>query len=177
MSKKCRFRGCFDRNMVNVPKHCRNLHHTTFIIFIGHWRGNCVRKGLSYWHAKSCDCLLTHWLPMKSVLILIETIRRYQFRCNYFLLHFLNLAQILNVLNENMALIAFVFPKLRTPKTWLDNCLKSPVSEDPSTTKMVNVPKHCSNLHHVTFIRFIDYYQVNWVGKSLCYWHAKSCDC
>ena len=47
---------------------------------------------------------------------------------------------------------AFSFPKLQTLKTWLDKCLKSPFSEDPSTSNMVNVPKHCSNLHHITFI-------------------------
>ena len=27
-------------------------------------------------------------------------------------------------------------------KTWLDKCLKSPVSEDPLTSNMVNGPKH-----------------------------------
>ena len=32
------------------------------------------------------------------------------------------------------------------PKTWLDQCLKSPVSDDPSKSNMVNAPKHCSNL-------------------------------
>ena len=42
-----------------------------------------------------------------------------------------------------MTLTAFVFPKLRTLKTWLDNCLKSPVLEDPSRRNMVNMPKHC----------------------------------
>ena len=31
-------------------------------------------------------------------------------------------------------------------KTWLDQCLKSPVSEDPTKSNMVNAPKHCSNL-------------------------------
>ena len=31
------------------------------------------------------------------------------------------------------------------PKTWLDQCLKSPVSEDPTKTNMENAPKHCSN--------------------------------
>ena len=35
-----------------------------------------------------------------------------------------------------------VCPKLRTPKMWLDKCLKSPVLEDPSTRKVINVPKH-----------------------------------
>ena len=32
------------------------------------------------------------------------------------------------------------------PKTCLDQCLKSPVSEDPTKSNMVNAPKHCSNL-------------------------------
>ena len=32
------------------------------------------------------------------------------------------------------------------PKTWLHQCLKSPVSEDPTKSNMVNAPKHCSNL-------------------------------
>ena len=28
-------------------------------------------------------------------------------------------------------------------KTWLDKCLKSDISEDSSTTNIVNMPKHC----------------------------------
>ena len=68
-----------------------------------------------------------------------------------------------------MTLIDFVFPKLRTLKTCSDKCLKNLVSEDPSTSNMVNGPKHCSNLHHITFIIIIDHCQVNWVGKSLSY--------
>ena len=32
------------------------------------------------------------------------------------------------------------------PKTLLDQSLKSPVSEDPTKSNMVNAPKHCSNL-------------------------------
>ena len=71
----------------------------------------------------------------------------------------------------------FVFPKLRTPKTWSDKCLKSPVSQDPSTSNMENVPKDCWNMDDSTFIKFIYHCQVNWVGKSLSYWHAKSWYC
>ena len=40
-------------------------------------------------------------------------------------------------------------------KTWLDKCLKSPVSEDPSTSNMVNGPKQCWNLNDTTFTIFI----------------------
>ena len=64
-----------------------------------------------------------------------------------------------------MNLIAFVFPNLRTPKTWLDKCLKRTVSEDPSTSSMVKVPNHFWNLRHSNFIILIDHCQVNWVGK------------
>ena len=53
-----------------------------------------------------------------------------------FLLHFSKLDQILNTLKKKMTLTGFVFPKLRTLKTWIDKCLKSPVPEDPSTSNM-----------------------------------------
>ena len=83
----------------------------------------------------------------------------------------------MNVLKKKVNLIAFVFPKLRAPKTWLHICLKTPVSEDPSTSKRVNVSKHCRNLHDSTFTIFIDHCRGNWVGKSLPFWHAKSWVC
>ena len=77
---------------------------------------------------------------------------------------------------RKMALTAFVVQILRTLKTWLGKCLKSPITEEPPRTNVVNVPKHCWNLHHSIFIRFTDYCRVMWVGKNLCYWHGKSWD-
>ena len=62
------------RNMVNVATHCRNIHHSTFIIFIDHCQDNWFGKSLCFWHTKSWDWLLTHWHPMKRILFLIETI-------------------------------------------------------------------------------------------------------
>ena len=53
------------------------------------------------------------------------------------------------------------------PKTWLDQCLKSPVSEDPSKRNMVNTPKDCSNLKNSTFTIFIEHWEVNCSTKSL----------
>ena len=41
-------------------------------------------------------------------------------------------------------------------ESMLDHCLKSPVSEDPSTSTMVKWPKHCWNLNDSTFNIFID---------------------
>ena len=48
-----------------------------------------------------------------------------------------------------MTLIDFVFAKLRTPKTWLDKCLQSPVLEHPWRRNMVNGPKHFWNLYQI----------------------------
>ena len=90
-----------------------------------------------------------------------------------FLLHFWNEEKISNNLKQMMTLIDFVFPKLRPLKMWWDKCLKSPVSEDPSTSNMVNMPKRSWNQHHNTFSILIDNCQVNWVRKSLSYWLAK----
>ena len=36
------------------------------------------------------------------------------------------------------------------PKSWLDQCLKCPLSEDPTKSKMVNALKHCSNLKYTS---------------------------
>ena len=44
---------------------------------------------------------------------------------------------------KETTLIDFVIPKVQTPKSRSDKCLKSPVSEDTSTSNMVNVPKDC----------------------------------
>ena len=61
-------------------------------------------------------------------------------------------------------------------KRWLDKCLKSPLSEDPSTSKMGNGPKHCWNVKESTLTTFIDTYEGNYGWKSLSEWYAKSYD-
>ena len=35
------------------------------------------------------------------------------------------------------------FSNYRLQKTWLDNCIKKAISEDPSRSNIVNGPKHC----------------------------------
>ena len=97
------------RNMANGPKHCWNLNSSTFVIFIDHCERNSVVKSLFWWYEKYKDCFLTHWLPMTSILFLIETIYRNIFRCNYlennrnfhnFLFHLGNLDSTLNILKK-----------------------------------------------------------------------------
>ena len=51
------------------------------------------------------------------------------------------------------------------PKTWLDQCLKSPVSEHPSKSNMLNAPKQCSNLKDGPFTIFLDHWEVNCLQK------------
>ena len=59
-------------------------------------------------------------------------------------------------------------------KLWLGKCLKSPVSEDPSTSNIGHGPKHSSNLNESTFTIFIDPCQDNSGWKSLSEWYAES---
>ena len=48
------------------------------------------------------------------------------------------------------------FPNYGLRKRWLDKCLKSDVSEDPSTSNMEDGPKHCSNVQDGAFTIFIN---------------------
>ena len=52
-------------------------------------------------------------------------------------------------------------------KTWLDECLKSFVSEDPLKDNMATGSKHCWNLNNRTFTIFINHCEVICIGKSL----------
>ena len=57
----------------------------------------------------------------------------------------------------------FLTNKLR--KTWLDECLKNTVSQESSTSNLVNGPKHCSKLNGSTFTIFIDPVEKSYVEK------------
>ena len=54
------------------------------------------------------------------------------------------------------------------PKTWLDQCLKSPLSEYLSRSNMANATKHCSYLEDSPFTTLIDQWEVNCPTKTLC---------
>ena len=73
--------------------------------------------------------LLTHWLPMASILFKVVRICNSQFKCNYlknkkvflnFLFHFCNLHQFLRVLKKRMIVIANAFLKLQTVKNLVE---------------------------------------------------------
>ena len=71
-----------------------------------------------------------------------------------YFLHFKNLDQILGILKEKTTLKAYYSRNYNRWRTCLDKCLKGLVSQDLSTTNMVNRPKHSCNLHDSTFIIF-----------------------
>ena len=66
------------------------------------------------------------------------------------------------------------FQNYRLRKMWLHHCLKSPVSESPSKSNMVNCSKHCWNLNGSIFTIFIDHCEGNWAAKIICEWYANS---
>ena len=111
--------------MVKGFKHCCDLDNSTVTIFNDHFGGNWVGKSLFYWDAKPYNCLLKHWLLMRSILFLIEAIQRKQFGCNYLKnkKSFLIFPCIFKIYikfwifsKKKTTVIADSFPKLRTPK-------------------------------------------------------------
>ena len=65
-----------------------------------------------------------------------------------------------------MTVIPDVFPEIPAPKTWLDKCLKSHLSEDPQTENMANRSKRYSNLNNGTFTKFINHCEGSCIEKS-----------
>ena len=113
---------------------------------------------------------------MKCILFLKEAISFNIFRCNYhrnekyflnFFLDFVNLDSVLDIFKKKITVVADVFWTYGLRETWLDKCLKSPLSEHRSSSNMVNGPKHCWNINDRSFIIFIYPCENNLDGKSL----------
>ena len=116
-------------SMINRTKPCLNLEDSTFTKFLDHCEGNSVGKSLSEWYAQSEDCLLIYWLPITSILFLLDTVYSNIFRCNY-------------LRNEKyfltfFSIFEFKIQFLTFSKTWIDKCLESPVSGNPWTSYIV----------------------------------------
>ena len=107
-------RSCFKiSSTVNVfagPKHCWNLHDSSFILLYHHHETNWVGIRFSYSYRKFYDCFLTCWLQIKSIIIIIGRSSLNIFKCNYlnsqkksfnFSLHFCNSNQFSNNLKKD----------------------------------------------------------------------------
>ena len=108
------------------------------------------------------------------------------FRCNYLtnkkffcisFFHFLNLYSILNIFKNKWPWWLMYFWTYGLRKTWLEKCLKSPVSDDPSISNILNGQKHKRNLNNSMFTIFIDPCEDDSGWKRLSEWYAKSYDC
>ena len=68
---------------------------------------------------------------------------------DFFFLYFLNLNSILKIFKNKWPLKLMYFRTYRLRKMWLDTRVKSTVSEDPSTSKMVKEAKYISKLNNI----------------------------
>ena len=59
------------------------------------------------------------------------------------------------------------FPYYGLRKTWLNESLKSPLSQDPWRSNMLRGIKNLGNLNGTTFTILIDHYGRKGVGKTL----------
>ena len=66
-----------------------------------------------------------------------------------------------------MTFIADVFQNYRLRETCLDQCLKSCVSQDPSTDNMANGSEHFCNQNDSTFTKSINHCKDRFIGKTL----------
>ena len=115
-------------NIWERPKCFRNFNESAFITFFLSFSVKLILKMSSLVLGGILGCLLTHWLLMASIVFKVVRTCNSQFKCNYlkndklflkFLFHFLNLHQILNISKEKMIVIANVFPKLQTVKSFV----------------------------------------------------------
>ena len=98
-----------------------------------------------------------------------------QFKCNYlksekpflnFLIHFLNLYKVLNILKEKMIVIANVFPKLQTVKNFVRTFSKKHGFRQHFDSEHVKASKYLQNLHESTFIIFFSSFSGKLIWKT-----------
>ena len=106
LSQKRLFRSSFDSQYVKVSQTLVKPAWEHFHHIFSSSEGKEFEKILPYWNLKSSRCLLTHWLPIKSILFRIARICSSLFKCNYIknqksflniLFNWWNLYQTLNI--------------------------------------------------------------------------------
>ena len=155
ISKKSGFRGYFDKEHGKVDqKMVKSEPHHLYHIYLWLWR-----------HLGWKKFLLLVWKILGMFLKALNAGRKYSLlnRGNLKKPIRMQLSQKQKLISEfafafltpklnfkdfqiKMTMIAEAFPKLWTPKNVVKKCLKSPVSEDPSTSNMVRVTRQCWNL-------------------------------
>ena len=165
ISKNSCFRGSFekwhgkqtDKLLKSEPEHLYHIYRSLWKQFS--WKNSvlviCKILGLfvNPLTADDKDSLLNRSNLLQHVQVQLSQ-KRNIFLTFFF--HFPNLYLILNIFKNRWRSYLMYFWTYSLRKTWLDKCLKSPVSEDPLTSNMVNGQKHCWNVEDSTFAIFID---------------------
>ena len=74
-------------NVLRSPKNPWHLQKSTFILPFHHSESNWVTESYFSSDLRLYDCLLRSWVPTTSILVVIERIYHYQFKCNYLKTH------------------------------------------------------------------------------------------
>ena len=82
--------------------------------------------------------------------------------CFYFFFYFFKSRSHFEQFQKKICFLKLIyFGNYRLRNTCSDKYLKGPISQDPSTTNMLNDPKHCWNLNDSTFIMFIEHCEIS----------------
>ena len=78
---------------------------------------------------------------------------------------------------KKVTFIAYIFPKSQTGRDAVQNCLRSPISEQPIIVNILKVPKHCWNLWDSSFLICFQHSKKTFVQKSCYQSYPKSQGC
>ena len=118
--------------------------------------------------------MVTHWLPITSILSVTGIIYSNQFKCNYLTSKFFFwlcccfselYIKFWTVWGKWLPLELVYFRKYGLIKAWLGKRLKRPISENSFRVNMLRRRKHCWNLHDSTFIIIFHHSERDWVAK------------
>ena len=133
LSKKRRFRTRFDIQHVRSSKILAKSPCERFYLVFSSFSGKLIWKMSPLVSDEILGFLFTYWLPMANIIFRVSRISNSEMKCNYlkeekpfldFLLHFLNLHQILNTLKEKMIVVANVFSKLQNVNIFVGKLCK-----------------------------------------------------
>ena len=158
-------------------KHCWSQRDTTIFLFFHNFEINWIGKSLPASHLRSSDCLLTRWLPMRSIPVAICRFSGNKFKRFYlkkerpfedFLYYFWNVHEIENILKKKTRVsYRNYYRNYCIRKRCLLKRLKGLASADHSIINVLMGSKHCWSQHGTTIFLFFHPFEKNWVWKCL----------
>ena len=133
LCKKRRFRTRFDIPHLKASQILAKSPWERFYLVFSSFSEKLIWKMSPLVSDEILGFLFTYWLPMANIIFRVFRISNSEMKCNYlkeekpfldFLLHFLNLHQILNTLKEKMIVVANVFSKLQNVNIFVGKLCK-----------------------------------------------------